>query len=81
MRSEMDERIAEPHSVEAERLRSGRTMQMVFASLSLAMLAIGFAVNWFAADAGLSREMTDVVAFGMLLAAVAHAAALWLWRE
>jgi hypothetical protein len=65
--------------VHAERRRSVRTVQVLFAMLSLAMLAVGLAINWFAARTGLPREITDAAAFGMLLAAVAHATALWLW--
>ncbi len=63
----------------AERQRSVRTMQVTFAVMSLAMLALGLAINWFAVQAGVAREIVDVAAFAMLLAAVAHAAALWLW--
>lgn len=68
-----------PASIEDQRRRSARAMQITFAVLSLAMLAAGLAINWFVAQAGLNRDVVDAAAFAMLLAAVAHASALWLW--
>lgn len=68
-----------PSAVQAVRQRSSKAMQVTFAVLSLAMLATGLAINWFAAQAGLNRDVVDAAAFAMLLAAVAHASALWLW--
>jgi hypothetical protein len=65
--------------LESERRRSTRTMQVRFAVLSLAMLTVGLAINLLGAETGLPRDFVDAAAFGMLLAAVAHAAALWLW--
>lgn len=79
MRSEVDGQV--PQDVTAVRRRSGRVVQIVFALLSLVMLALGLVINWFAASAGLSRELIDGAAFGMLLAAIAHAMALWLWQD
>ena len=66
-------------SIEDRRQRSSKAIQITFAMLSLAMLTAGLAINWFAAQAGLNREVVDVAAFAMLLAAVAHASVLWLW--
>ncbi len=80
MSSEVEVREPGARDVERERQRSGRAMQVMFAALSLVMLAVGLAINWFAASAGLPREIVDIAAFSMLLAAVAHATALWLWR-
>ena len=67
--------------IQRARRRSSRTMQITFAVLSLAMLTLGLAINWFAAQAGLSHDVVNAAAFGMLLAAVAHALALWLWQR
>ena len=67
------------NQVRVERQRSTKTMQVTFAVLSLAMLVTGLAINWFAAQAGLTRDVVDAAAFAMVLAAAAHAAALWLW--
>lgn len=74
--------VAVSHStLEQVRRRSARTVQLLFAGLSLGMLLVGLVINWFAAEAGLSQEVVDCAAFGMLLAAVANATALWLWKE
>jgi hypothetical protein len=67
--------------VQSDRRRSERTMQVLFAVISLLMLGFGIAINWFAAEAGLSRDVVDAAAFGMLLGGVAHAMALWLWAR
>jgi hypothetical protein len=67
--------------VESGRRRSARTMQVLFGAISLLMLGLGIAINWFAAEAGLSRDVVDAAAFGMLLGGVAHATALWLWAR
>jgi len=67
-------------SVATERRRSRRTMQVLFAALSLLMLIAGLTIDWLAAAAGLPREIIDIAAHAMLLAAVAHASAIWLWQ-
>jgi hypothetical protein len=47
--------------------------------ISVATLGAGLALQWFATQLGLTREVTDAAAFAMLMAAIAHAAALFLW--
>lgn len=69
------------HDIAAARRHSTRLMQVMFAALSLVMLILGLAINWFADATGLPREAVDIAAFGMLMAAVAHATALWLWQR
>jgi hypothetical protein len=65
--------------IQSARRGSSRTVQITFAALSLTMLILGLAINWFAARTGLPRDIVDAAAFGMLLTGVAHALALWLW--
>jgi hypothetical protein len=67
------------NEIQIARHRSLRTVQIMFAVLSLTMLALGLAINWFAAQAGLPHDVVNAAAFGVLLAGVAHALALWLW--
>lgn len=55
-------------------------MQLMFAAVSLVMLITGIAINAFAPALDLPRDTIDAAAFAMLLAAVAHATALYLWR-
>jgi predicted anti-sigma-YlaC factor YlaD len=74
-------RIMIESGIESERRRSRRTVQITFAVLSLTMLLLGLAINWFAVQVGLSHDIVNAAAFGMLLAGVAHALALWLWAR
>jgi hypothetical protein len=65
--------------IQSERRRSSRTVQITFAALSLTMLSLGLAINWFAARTGLPRDIVDAAAFDMLLTGIVHALAFWLW--
>jgi hypothetical protein len=65
--------------IAAERRAGTRVVQIVFGAISLLTLIAGVTINWFAAHVPLPRELLDTVAFGLLLTAVAHALALWLW--
>lgn len=62
-------------------LAAARTMQVLFAILSLVMLGIGLAVTALGPAAGFSPDAVHAAAFGMFLAAVAHAIAPWLWQR
>jgi hypothetical protein len=66
MSSEIQRQVPGADEMAAERRRSGRAMQVVFAVLSLGMLTAGLAINWFAVSAGFSREIIDIAAYGML---------------
>jgi hypothetical protein len=68
-----------PDTIAAARRRSDRLVQVTFAAISLCTLVAGLAINWFAVYLGLPAEVVETAAFGMLLTAAAHAAALWLW--
>jgi hypothetical protein len=65
----------------AMRRTSSKIVQVTFAVISLVALAMGLAINWFAASVELTTEMVEIAAFGMLLTAVAHALALCLWER
>jgi len=66
-------------SIAAERQRSERLVQMTLAMLALASLVFGLGVYALASRIGLPIDSARVIASAFLLAAIADAAALFLW--
>lgn len=69
-----------PVELAAVRRRSTQSMQLAFSAVSLVALGLAVGINLLAPVAGLGDEVAASAGFGCLLAGVAHAMALWLWR-
>ncbi len=76
----MGEQVA-TDSLPAQRRAATRILQLTLAAVSLVTLIMGLAISWFAASLGLSPDIVNMAAFGMLLTAIAHALALYLWDQ